>query len=402
MSSRRRRLAQRRKSMGFTQEGLAERLGVDPTTIRRWENGETQTGPQPWLRPKLARYLQVSVEHLEELLNEPATDDQSAVSQRIDHDTDGTGLASPGQPNYADLLNAAPDEIVAYLHEQWHLLVRADNLFGPARVLRLVHEQIGLIVELLRYAHGVARASLLSLGAAYAESAAWLHEDAGDKTAAFWTGRALEWAHAADEQQLVAWALFRRSQQVATARDAAQAIVLARAALRSGSNLPDQMRASFTQQEAYGLALEGDETACQRALDEALQWAAPADTHGDARSGHGAFCTASYIELQRAKCWEALGCPRRAIPIYETALADLPPSYNRDRGYGLAQFAGVLVIINEPERAAAAAQEALAIARSCGSGRTLRRIRSVSAQLRPHSTLPCVTQLFDEFSEAEA
>lgn len=38
--------------------------------VRRWESGETETGPQPWLWPKLARCLQVSVDELEELLSE--------------------------------------------------------------------------------------------------------------------------------------------------------------------------------------------------------------------------------------------------------------------------------------------------------------------------------------------
>lgn len=74
MSARRHRLALRRKTVGFTQEGLAGRLGVDPTTVRRWESGETETGPQPWLRPKLAHHLQVSTEKLEELLGEGAND----------------------------------------------------------------------------------------------------------------------------------------------------------------------------------------------------------------------------------------------------------------------------------------------------------------------------------------
>lgn len=70
MAAKRHRLAQRRKTAGFTQEGLAERLGVDSKTVRRWESGETEDGPQPWLRPKLAHYLQVSTEQLDELLRE--------------------------------------------------------------------------------------------------------------------------------------------------------------------------------------------------------------------------------------------------------------------------------------------------------------------------------------------
>lgn len=74
MAAKRHRLAQRRKTLGFTQEQLAQRLEVDTTTVRRWESGETEGGPQPWLRPKLARYLQVSAEQLEELLSDGAGD----------------------------------------------------------------------------------------------------------------------------------------------------------------------------------------------------------------------------------------------------------------------------------------------------------------------------------------
>jgi tetratricopeptide (TPR) repeat protein/transcriptional regulator with XRE-family HTH domain len=65
-ASKREHLAQRRKAVGLTQEQLAERLGVERTTVVRWERGETQ--PQPWLRPRLAAELQVSAERIEELL----------------------------------------------------------------------------------------------------------------------------------------------------------------------------------------------------------------------------------------------------------------------------------------------------------------------------------------------
>lgn len=83
MTGKRRRLAARRKSLGFTQEGLAERLGVDVTTVRRWESGGTEGGPQPWLRPKLARYLQVSLEQLDGLLADGAPG-STAVPVQVD------------------------------------------------------------------------------------------------------------------------------------------------------------------------------------------------------------------------------------------------------------------------------------------------------------------------------
>ncbi|TDV56437.1 helix-turn-helix transcriptional regulator [Actinophytocola oryzae] len=56
MAGRRSNLALRRKTLGFTQERLAAKLGVDRTTVQRWESGEREA--QPWLRPRLAVALQ--------------------------------------------------------------------------------------------------------------------------------------------------------------------------------------------------------------------------------------------------------------------------------------------------------------------------------------------------------
>ena len=60
------RLAQRRKALGLTQEVLASLLGVERSTVVRWERGDTE--PLPWIRPKLARALHVSADRLGELL----------------------------------------------------------------------------------------------------------------------------------------------------------------------------------------------------------------------------------------------------------------------------------------------------------------------------------------------
>jgi transcriptional regulator with XRE-family HTH domain len=89
MAVKRRRLAARRRALGFTQESLAERLGVHPITVRRWESGGIGAGPQPWVRPKLAEYLQVSAEELDDLLSDGhgllswnVADDEDDVNRR--------------------------------------------------------------------------------------------------------------------------------------------------------------------------------------------------------------------------------------------------------------------------------------------------------------------------------
>ena len=67
MALKRLRLVQRRKAVGYTQEELAERLGVERTTVVRWEAGDTE--PQPWQRPRIAELLKVTMNELHELLD---------------------------------------------------------------------------------------------------------------------------------------------------------------------------------------------------------------------------------------------------------------------------------------------------------------------------------------------
>ena len=68
MTIKRPRLVQRRQVAGLSQEALANALRVERSTIVRWESGGTR--PQPWLRPALAQALRVSLDELDELLNQ--------------------------------------------------------------------------------------------------------------------------------------------------------------------------------------------------------------------------------------------------------------------------------------------------------------------------------------------
>jgi DNA-binding XRE family transcriptional regulator/tetratricopeptide (TPR) repeat protein len=67
MVVKRRFFAQARRAAGYTQESLAEHLGIDRTTVARWESGEYS--PQPWLRPKIAKAFELSLGGLSELLD---------------------------------------------------------------------------------------------------------------------------------------------------------------------------------------------------------------------------------------------------------------------------------------------------------------------------------------------
>ncbi len=287
-----------------------------------------------------------------------------------------------------------------HLQEMWHALVQADNLFGPRHALASVRRQLSVLESLLEYARGAQRSELLKLSAKYAESAAWLNEDSSDmQGAAKWTSQAMEWANESGDQAMVTWTLFRKSQQATTRKNAAQTVSLAQAAQRNESVLTSPMRAAAMQQEAHGYALEADEVSCHNRLDEAHKFAASPDTKGDARMGHGDFCTASYIEIQRANCWLTLGRPDLAVPIFETALSELPGAYQRDRGLAQARLALAYAGIREYDSAAVQAASALSVARSSGSLRTMHETVSAVNSLGEVHTSQAVSQLFDAIRE---
>ncbi|MEN3613269.1 helix-turn-helix transcriptional regulator [Plantactinospora sp. ZYX-F-223] len=67
----RHRLCQRRKALGYSQERLAELLGVERSTVVRWESAETD--PQPWHRTRIAEVLRVTLDQLDDMLCDVVT-----------------------------------------------------------------------------------------------------------------------------------------------------------------------------------------------------------------------------------------------------------------------------------------------------------------------------------------
>jgi hypothetical protein len=127
------------------------------------------------------------------------------------------------------------------------------------------------------------------------------------------------------------------------------------------------MLAAILQQEAHVYALDGDEAACQAALDQTHGQAASPDDPGDASNGHGSFCTPSYVEMQRGWCWLRLGQPAKAKAAMESAIRSIPPVYRRDRGVALSSLASAFAALGEPGQAAEAAMQALSVACDAGS-----------------------------------
>ena len=55
------------------------------------------------------------------------------------------------------------DELIGHLDDQWHSLVKTDNLLGPRHAVGAVHAQLSVIEALLRSARPPARQLVLRL-----------------------------------------------------------------------------------------------------------------------------------------------------------------------------------------------------------------------------------------------
>jgi DNA-binding XRE family transcriptional regulator len=91
MVVKRRSFAKARKAAGYTQEGLAEHLDVDRTTVARWESGKNE--PKPWQRPKIAEAFGLSLGECRQLL------DGADMTESVEVSASLSPVEAPTLPN---------------------------------------------------------------------------------------------------------------------------------------------------------------------------------------------------------------------------------------------------------------------------------------------------------------
>lgn len=182
---RRRALAQRRRDVGLSQEGLAAVLEVDRSTIVRWERAETS--PQPWHRPRLAEALGISLERLAEYL--APTDDAYQSVGVVDH---AARAQLPRRSGDDDL-----DVVQAFR--------QADRRLGGAHLYATVTDYLRQKVapRVFGSARDDGRYDAFGVAAVLTEMAGWMAHDAGaDNLAERHFQRALAFATLGKDSQL--------------------------------------------------------------------------------------------------------------------------------------------------------------------------------------------------------
>jgi len=101
-------LAARRRALGLSQSDLAERVGVDRSTVARCEQGIST--PRPWYRPLWADALDVSLAELDALLGEAQEEDvdrrdflQGAIAAAATFATPGSASWVPAEADLGSI-----------------------------------------------------------------------------------------------------------------------------------------------------------------------------------------------------------------------------------------------------------------------------------------------------------
>ncbi|MFE2410004.1 helix-turn-helix transcriptional regulator [Kitasatospora sp. NPDC059408] len=332
MASKRSRLIQRREAVGHTQESLAEAVDVDRTTVGRWESG--RSAPQPWMRPKLARALKLTVDQLADLLKAPTTavEDvpRTAPVRRTNRDIDLVAAVAADSAESAWFLRfASASNVDDTLLEQIDAdLARLAGDYVSRPVSELFHD-IGTlrrgVFDLLRGRQHPYQASHLYLQAGrLCGLATHVALDLGQYTAAATHSRtAWRCAESAGHNGLRAWIRSVQSLIAYWQQDHRQAADLARAGLPYADS--GTIAARLLSLEARATAALGDTESALRAVEAAET----------ARSTVAAVDLPGVFTFPEAKQWayagtallalnsdrhvnHAIAASSRAISLYES------------------------------------------------------------------------------------
>jgi hypothetical protein len=279
---------------------------------------------------------------------------------------------------------AAPRQIDPSLVEHWmnlrRVLDRHAATYGTHAVRDTVEHEIDLIAAHRQVARGELHTKLLRVEARWSDFAGWLGYDVGDSPSRdAWADRALRIAREADWADMVAYVHTRRSHWSARDGDARSAIRFADAA-HGTRGVTVQVRASSALKQAYGRALAGDATACERSLAEAHGYLDGGATETGWDGIAGIEVSPFHVRATEARCWLWLR-PSRGVATFEDVLRVWPSDRTRDRGVQQARLALACATADEPDRAAAEGMKALGIAQSTRSDVTVRELRRLDRQL---------------------
>nr|MDT0657845.1 helix-turn-helix domain-containing protein [Micromonospora sp. DSM 115978] len=400
----RRRLVQRRKAMGYTQESIAEKVRVDRSTIVRWERAETD--PLPTLRIRLANALDLTLDDLDEHLAhiviapgrpkarrnatatvEPDTGGDPSVNRRTFTIT--TALASLGvtsplrdwitSPDVPAKLGMEHMRTVAATIEQFR---RTDAATGGdllCDVAITMHRRLTRWEREASYDHQVSEALQESLGDLEAEIG-WLALDAERRPESRrYLQDAILRARLRDDPRLEVRALQQLSMLVRDT-DPHESLRFVEAAQRIAAPwAPPRLATLLHLRSMFAYALANDTSGFNRELVKA-KISFDRGTHDDDPS-YLDFVNADELNGIEGAAMLALNQPNRAESAYRRAIAHADPTYRRNLAMRELQVAEALRRQGDFVGASEVAIGAVPTVTAMHSRRTSRRFATLRSNL---------------------
>ena len=380
MPLKRGQLATRRKVVGFSQDQLAERLRVDRSTVARWESGETE--PQPWIRPRLARALQVSVDQLNDLLAERSHHEDETVEQ-LDY-----ALTHPASTDIVTVAHLRRE--IQRLDEQYvhapstTLLADAGQCLGQVRFLG-THALKGAV-----------RRELFALEAEAAILMGQLVWDASQRrdhqSARLYLDQAIEAARNIRDPATEGLALLRKAMiALYGERDPREGLVLATRTAETTKNTSDVLTGLAVLHAAEAHAMLGDLATCERALTTAETTFS--------RIGNMDVAIELYSTTQFGRmagsCYLFLEDNRRATTLLEDTAAHLAGDGSKSQAIVLGNLSLAFIRQGDLDGAANRLHAAIDIIEQNWGGGGLNIVFQAGREFQPWRDVPVVKDVHD-------
>jgi transcriptional regulator with XRE-family HTH domain len=379
MATRREGLARRRAAMGFTQESLAEHLGIDRSTVGRWERG-TLT-PQPWNQPDLAGALKISLDTLDALLTPAAHATQSAPD-RVSH-----ALVAPQR---LDLIT------VGHLRERVQQLDQRYDRVPSTSLLADAGLALGQLSFFGQHApNGRTRLELREVEAEAATLMGQLVWDASQRrdhdNARAHFDNAIAAAREIGNTAAEGHALLRKSYIALYGERAPHAgLTLTEQTAHTTSHTSNVLTGLALLHTAEAHAMLGDQRACEKALTEAETRFEKASENDIA----GYLFSPSQLDRMAGSCYLFLGDHRRAQKVLEKTARGIRRQ-NKSRAIVLGNLSLAHLRQGELDAATAALHEAIDVVEETRGGGGLNVVFDAGKELRRWRTEHLVSEVYD-------
>ncbi|MER5542462.1 helix-turn-helix transcriptional regulator [Streptomyces sp. NPDC002589] len=356
MAGKRKRLAQRRKACGHTQESFAEALRVDRSTVQRWERGEVD--PQPHQRPRMTKLLQITPEELNDLLK---SDTYLTVSERL------PVLNGERGAGFAHTIREMSRRFIV-LDNEMNGLPIADV---AARSFKKVHRRLGEGDYDRTAEHDIQAAA-----AELAEVAGWALFDAEKHgPARRFNQEALFLAKLSGDRAIELLIMQNMAMQAGWVGRPREELAIARSVMEQGQISP-RVEAIFRVREAKGLAGSGQESEAIRSFDRARSLLQDSERSNDPPWAW--WVTTHEIDGHQGFAFQESGQWKKGIPYLENAWCQESGATVGYRAISAVRLLGCFLGVHAWRDAQDLAESIIPIIGDTSSARTLRLLSSTA------------------------